>query len=395
MYKKLTEIPLCRCTYHKGKLYCLAKDLNLLFSIDLQDGSIDLMDAVPGEDVLSSYLSGSIAVWNHTLILAPNKTKKIWLYDLITKQWNGVPIKEADCRESGGFYQTYIWNNKAFLIGGGYPAIICLDLEKNTCDHITKPYKEMMDRNPDSSYLYFRPNGVRIEDTLYLASCLDNYVLTFDMASLEHQWIKIGPDSSAYSGIAWDGTDFWLSPRSNNDIIRWDGRENVKAYPLPDEFSQHSEYVWDACFDGRQMVFPAVNHERNIQLDPENDSLHVYDEHYTLFKRLDNGIVVRQNNNADLTVTTEIHSVENSSMEIHSVESFSEKVFPVSVEADRLRQFYEERNLSIYKENTLYYETAGSQMLSLKGFLNFANSGFQHRSDSDGTVGQAIWEKIR
>ena len=252
-----------------------------------------------------------------------------------------------------------------------------------------------MDRNPDSSYLYFRPNGVRIEDTLYLASCLDNYVLTFDMASLEHQWIKIGPDSSAYSGIAWDGTDFWLSPRSNNDIIRWDGRENVKAYPLPDEFSQHSEYVWDACFDGRQMVFPAVNHERNIQLDPENDSLHVYDEHYTLFKRLDNGIVVRQNNNADLTVTTEKLSVENSSMEIHSVENFSEKVFPVSVEADRLRQFYEERNLSIYKENTLYYETAGSQILSLKGFLNFANSGFQHRSDSDGTVGQAIWEKIR
>jgi hypothetical protein len=110
---------------------------------------------------------------------------------------------------------------------------------------------------------------------------------------------------------------------------------------------------------------------------------------------LDNGIVVRQNNNADLTVTTEKLSVENSSMEIHSVESFSEKVFPVSVEADRLRQFYEERNLSIYKENTLYYETAGSQILSLKGFLNFANSGFQHRSDSDGTVGQAIWEKIR
>ncbi len=390
MNKKITKIPVCRCTYQEGKLYCLAKDFNLLFSIDLQDGSVDLMDAVPGEDVLSSYLSGSIAVWNHTLILAPNKTKKIWLYDLIKKQWNGLPIKETDCRESGGFYQTYVCHDKVFFAGGGYPAILCLDMKNNTCEYITEPYKEMIDRNPDSDYLYFRPNGVRIEDTLYLASCLDNYVLTFDMASLEHQWIEVGPDGYTYSGIAWDGSHFWLSPRSNKDIIRWDGRENVKAYPLPDEFRQHPEYVWDACFDGRQVVFPAVNHEKNLQLDTEKDSLHVYGEHYTLFKRFDNGIVIRQTNNADLTVTTEKYSVEK-----YSVEKYSERVFPVSIEADQLRRFYEERNLSIYKENTLYYETADSQILSLKGFLNFANSGFQHRPDSEGTVGQAIWEKIR
>lgn len=369
------------CTYWEGKLYCLAIHSNLIFSVHLQDGKIELVDTIPEEDALATYICGAINVWNGKLILTPCKTKKIWIYDLASKQWTGLTIKKYEHWGAGAITQTYIYNDNLFLIGSSYPAIICLDLKDYSCEYIAEPYKEAKARQQSIKYTYFRSHGVRLGNTLYLASSLDNFVLEFDMETRKHQWIKIGNDNYVYSGITWDGSNFWLSPRLNGDIVKWDGREEVKILPLSKELQQTTQkYLWEACFDGSKVVLPATVHTKSIRIDIQKDSFQFYEQQYPLFVRLDNGMVVSQTTDGELSVST-----DNS----------SQKLFHVSVESSQLKQFYDEKNLPILNNQTLYYEAPKNQMLSLAGFLEFIEPMEQKEPIGNNTIGKAIWETIR
>lgn len=381
MEKNIMDLLTYDCAYHDGKLFCITRDFNLLFSVDIQDGNIELVDIIPKEDILTAHLAGAMTIWNGKLILTPGMSKKIWIYDLVSKHWEDLPVKEYNHWGTGSISQIYEYKNKLFLIGGSYPAILCLDLEHNTCDYIEEPYKEVMTRLPEINFSYFRTHGIRLYNNLYLASCLDNFVLKFNMDTMEYQWIKVGNDKYMYSGITWDGNYFWLSPRLNTDIVKWDGKENVKVLSLSDDYKQNAQmYVWGACYDGRQIIFPSSTQAKSILMDIQKDCFHFCEKQYPLFTRLDNGMVVSQTADGYLSVRTE---------------DSPEKIFHISVETDRLKQFYEERNIKIYKEQTLYTEIPNSPMLSLDGFLKFTSSRTQRKPKSNGQVGKAIWDKIQ
>lgn len=382
MKTNMIDLLAYRCTYWEGKLYCLTKDFNLLFSVDPQDGKIELLDIIPEENLLTTYLSGFMNIYNGKLILTPNKTKKIWIYDLVSKHWDSLTIKKYEHYwATGGIQQIYVYNNKLFLVGGDYPAILCLDLENNSCDYIEEPYKEIMARHPDRDYLYFRSYGVQLENNLYLASCLDNFVLKLDMETRKHRWIKVGDDNYTYSGITWDGNNFWLSPRLNSDIVKWDGKDETKILPLSRELTEADQiHSWEACYDGSQVVLPNASYPKSILIDPQNDRFQFCEQQYPLFTRLDNGMVVSQTIDGDLSVST-----ENS----------SRKTYHIAVEGDQLKRFYEERNLQVFNEQTLYHEVPEHPMLSLEGFLTFAGPESQNKPASGGQIGQTIWENIR
>ncbi len=368
--------------FWKGKLYCLSRECNLLFSVNPEDGKTEFVDTIPEEDTLTTFICGIMTVWNDKLIFTPNKTKKIWIYDLISGQWDNVAIKECDdhCLDAGSFYQIYIYNDKIFLVGSGYPAILCVDLENKSCDYIEGPYKDMLTRHPDPDHIYFWYYGVQLENDLYLASCLDNQVLRFDMDTQEYHWIKMGDDGPGYQGIAWDGSNFWLSPRSGGDITKWDGKKEVTTLSLPGELKQHAEYIWGVCYDGKQIVLPATTHTNTILVNVQNDTLQIQKQQYSMYGQLDNGMIINQTINGDLSIITDGSSWKTCHTAIHT---------------DQLQQFYKEKHLPVFKEKTLYHEDSWNSMLSLDSFLTFTKSQSETNVSSTGQVGKQIWEQIR
>lgn len=366
--------------YWNGRLYCLARNCNLLFAVNLQNGKTELIDVIPGEDTLINFICATITVWNNKLIFTPNQTKKIWIYDLVSRQWDGLTIRKYDhCIGAGPINQVYKYNNKIFLIGSGYPAILCLDLENNSCEYIEGPYKDMLTRHPKPDYLYFWFYGVHLENSLYLASCLDNYVLKFNMDTLSYQWLKIGEDSTTYWGMAWDGNNFWLSPRSGDDIIKWDGKKTVTKIPLPSKLKQHMKYIWGVCYDGELIILSATNHTNTILINPHNNTLQIRKQQYTMYGQLDNGMIISQTTDGEL-------SVKNGD---------SIQTYRITTDTDQLRQFYEDKYLPIFKGRTLYHEASKNSILSLESFLALTKTASQSMPASEGQVGKAIWEKIR
>lgn len=377
----MINLSIHRCTYWEEKLYCMAREFNLLFSIDIQDGTVNPIDAIPQEHILSNFICGHITIHNNKLIISPFKTKKIWIYDLLSKHWDSITIKERDNLYGlGGFFQTYIYNNSLFLIGCGYPAIICLDLENYSCYYIEEPYQDLLSRHPDIDFFYFRTQGVLLNNNLYLASCLDNYVLKFDFETKKYHWIKIGSDDYVYSEITWDGNNFWLSPRLNCDIVKWDGKDKIEILSMPPELKPSlNTYAWTACYDGNHVIFPCVSHPKSIIVDIQRNAFKIEERQYNLYTRLDNGMIISQTSNGELSIKSDD----------------TIKKYHPSIDIEYLRQFYEKKNLSIFNGGTLYHETPASSLLSLENYLAFLKSVSQEKLETEGQVGKEIWEAIR
>ncbi len=370
-----------RCTYWEGKLYCIAGDFNLLFSIDTKDGTVELIDTVPQTNLLSPFSRGHIVIHNNKLIIPPDKSGKIWIYNLLSKRWSNIPVEKRNTLYgSGVFFQAYIYDNNLFLIGGDYPAILCLNPENQTCDYIEEPYQDITDRHHDIDFSYFRLQGVSLKNTLYLASCLDNYVLKFDMQTKKHQWIKVGDDSYVYSEITWDGNNFWLSPRINSDIVKWDGKDKTKILPMPDKLrSCLNLYTWTAGCDGDHVIFPCISHPKSIIIDTQKDTFEFLEQQYILYTRLDNGMVISQTKEGELSIKTDSTT----------------QTYNPSIDIKQLNHFYEKHNLSVFEGGTMYQEAPAPSLLSLKNYLDSINPAAQRKPKTERQVGKTIWETIK
>ena len=115
-------------------------------------------------------------------------------------------------------------------------------------------------------------------------------------------------------------------------------------------------------------------------INVQNDTFEIYDQQYPLYTRLDNGMVVNQTLDGTLSV---------------KAENIPEKIFSASIETDQLMQFYKEKNIKIYKGQTIYYETLNNPMLSLDVFLKLSTSDSPQKTDTDNQIGKTIWENIR
>lgn len=283
------------CVQVENKIYFIARDINVVCSLDLNTQKVQIVDSIPEEDILASRLGAKIVHWRNELIFAPMKAKKIWLYNLDTKEWHGIKRKEiGDKKENGLMFQAVLHGDKLFVIGSDYPAIICLDLLSEQTTYIESPYNRLKEVKEKIGDIYFRHGYVQRGTRIYMASCLDNYVLEFDMETLKHQWIKVGSEKNRYSGITWDGENFWLAPRTNTPIVKWDGGNVVEEYSLPEGFEQEMTYFLGAVYDNGRIILPRMKNCAIDIVDLEKGKMKLDEKRYSFYHRADNQGIVGQ-----------------------------------------------------------------------------------------------------
>lgn len=214
------------------KLYFVSKDINIIFNLNLDTGKIEFVDCFPDESIDEKNLCYKILIWKNELIFVPMNAKKIWKYDIRNKKWNGIGLGKYENVKNKSF-QAFIYDNHLFMVGCGYPAIFQLNLETNQILVIEDPFKHLNKGKCSISKIFFRYNFVQKREKIFMASCQDNSVMEFNLHDQSIVFHKIGNKKNKYSGIAWDGNDFWISPRDKTSIVKWNGKTEVVEYALP------------------------------------------------------------------------------------------------------------------------------------------------------------------
>ncbi len=243
------------CVHVGDILYCISRDYNIVFSYDLSSGSVELLTSIPGEPANEAEVCGAIDYHDGKLLLLPNKTNCIWIYDLAGKDLLRIEREQLPHCGTGGMLQTAKKGNTIYMIGSSYPAIMRLDMESGDIKYITAPFEKANDRIKNIEDAYFRAHHASKGNEIYLASCLDNYVLRFSLIDESYEWLKVGRADQNYAGIDYDGEKFWMAPRKSGTIVVWDGKDQYEDIAIPAEcIMRDSSYLSAVCFEDRVYI---------------------------------------------------------------------------------------------------------------------------------------------
>lgn len=277
-----------------NKIYFASREMNMVYSLDLDSHIIDVLESLPEERTFQHDLYGNIVYTCGKLVLAPSCAKKVWVYDMQEGSWRGITLEEKEAKNLYKFYGTVVYDQYVYMLGRCYPGIIRLNINTGSMEKMKLPFKECGDG------LFFM-DYVRKDEWLYAPVALDNRVLKLNLSTGEYKLIPIGNGKNRYTGIAWDGEWFWLPPRRNGNYVQWDGADQVREYALPRHFATDQYYfhgisvtqnqVMFLGFTGMSLVFPQNAPERpsilkkNIMfaVKIDNDTLLLQDDKGTLF----------------------------------------------------------------------------------------------------------------
>lgn len=287
-----------------GKLLLVSKDVNAVFTIDLCDGKVDLVGCFPESDFLSQRLSAKVIEYGDEWIFAPMNAEKIWFLNKNTLTWRSIPLKFKNTPLK--IFQGIKYQDKVFLIGAIYPAIICIDMITNELTYLEEVYKHLEDKRKQIADGYVRNDYVQDGDCFYVASTLSNEVLKFCMSNCSYEWIKIGNEENRYVGIAWDGKKFWLAPRNGKAVVMWDGEKSVE-YKLPQiPGMRGSIFLGCICDDGKIIMPGNEWGGKTVIFRMDNPSdMTVLPDRYSFYRKVSNEMIVYQTLDGNITIKTQ------------------------------------------------------------------------------------------
>lgn len=291
------------CVRVDDSLYMIERNYNVIYSLNIKNGDLEIIGSIPGENLLASRLGAKIIHHNDDLYFSPMNAKNIWKLNLMSKQWKSYDRKDIpNWTIQKDMFQAIAYKNKIFFIGCLYPAIIVLDTLNDKMEYIEEPYKILNLKAKEAGDACFRTDYVQIENNIYMASCVSNEVFKFNMDTYEFDFISIGDEQFKYSGIAYDGKDFFLSPRKNTPIVIWDGYEGIKSLELPSIFKERNGMVFGGvCYDEGKLIFPACFWDKSIVIENKTD-MKIENVGYYFYKQIDDKTVVNLRKTNELTI---------------------------------------------------------------------------------------------
>lgn len=283
------------CLMTEEDIYFFANEINALCKLNCRDGNVTIISDIPGEQYFGVHLISAIMNVENDIILTPLLASKIWRYNMESGNWMSYNRKTIDFpRPHSGMAQIVPFENKIFVVGSFYPAIIVINTLNNKMEYIEGPYSYYNQLENAGKDIYFRRDHIVIGDTLYLPSCIDNSILKLDMSSYQFEIVKAGREGNAFSGIDFDGKNFFLSPRKGEMLTIWDGKNNYDEIFIGETKKDTSmvEYTGVIYWEG-DIILPAYIGNRSVVVE-KSGKVAAYEKEYYFMKKVNRDVRVSQ-----------------------------------------------------------------------------------------------------
>ena len=99
-------------------MYFIPDEMNLLCTMQLEDGMVTILSSMPEEKINQTGLSLKLECYDGKIIVTPYMAKTIWSYDIQSRRWQKIGIRneEQECK----FVSSVIYRDKLYLIPALY-----------------------------------------------------------------------------------------------------------------------------------------------------------------------------------------------------------------------------------------------------------------------------------
>ncbi len=210
------------CCKVADQLYFVCQNRNIFYSVDMKSNECKIVGAIPDEAYDSFRLVGDINGSGEELVFAPGRGQYVWIFNLLDNNWKKIKIRDEEMAGDVRFLSSCIHGKKLYMFGCYYPAIVVVDLDDGTVSYDKEVLSHLTEIANEKKESYFRKDFVKEEGKVYLASCLNNQILEYDLDGGSYLWHTVGDKYDRFSGIAYDGCSFWISSRVQGKILKWD-----------------------------------------------------------------------------------------------------------------------------------------------------------------------------
>jgi hypothetical protein len=209
---------------------------NALFRMDKNTWKPEFMGNFPGESLHVWRLYSAVTAYGDRLIFAPGSAEEIAEYDRSTGSFRKIPLpqpsaahKKAHEKKRPTPYFKFIaavqFRNLSFFIPASFPAIIRYDAVTGAIDCFDdwiEPLSAFLDYDSMLRFISYFWRDICVVGTKILAATPNgNAVLEFDTETCKSSVHEVGSKRCKYAGICFDGRSYWLAPRHDGPVVRW------------------------------------------------------------------------------------------------------------------------------------------------------------------------------
>lgn len=179
---------------YKGKLYFLIRNIRALCVLDLERKNIETIININDETPLSNLPMANIGrkcfFWNENIIITPSMEDKIQIYDINSKNWRSIDVNcIKDKLQISRIFNSALINDRLFMVGCHYPAIIICDLEKKDFKVTREAYARYKGHDWEKKPYFARYGNEIVGSKMILHSNIDKSTLEIEMESGSINWI--------------------------------------------------------------------------------------------------------------------------------------------------------------------------------------------------------------
>jgi WD40 repeat protein len=293
----------------ENEMWFFSKTFNGLMKMNIFSGKVDMISKIPLYKYEENRLVSKIIDVGDRLFCIPMDADEIWIYSITKDSWKSIGLDTySEKKIWGKFFQAFLLGNELYLMPSKYSKIAIVDIETEKIDYIAFEDERIKAKQAEINDCYFRTDIAKVDEKIYLASCVDNRVLVIDTKDKACSLHCVGKSSNRYSGIIYECGQFWLSPRKDGNVVIWDGGDDYEEIIIPQ--LEDAFYMGIISYDDC-IVISGLNECGNIIINKRSHEITVKDGIYYLANKVTedgkyhvaiqtNGVVEIENENEDI-----------------------------------------------------------------------------------------------
>ncbi len=285
-----------------GKIYYVDWNSPTLYVVD---DSVHEVCTLPENPIYGRHFSVLCIYKGNAYMASFNRTGvyKVHLengeYVKLNMPYNEYDVEDKDYK----FFTSYVYEECVYFFGGQYPGILIIDCNTDNIVLWNDWVPKAMFRNPEHKEFWARTT--RVGNKIYAAMYYSNSVMVFDLESRKYTSYTVGSERCSYHAIYFDGNDFWLAPRSDGPVVKWNELSGKTAeyddFPkgyAPGEFAINSivpldEGILMLPVLANMMIYVNKNNGQMSEFKPtfrncgSIDAIDVGDSYILVLKRLE------------------------------------------------------------------------------------------------------------
>jgi hypothetical protein len=256
---------------------------NALFKSDKLFKNIVFVGMFPGEKVFGSLLYLRSVVFDNKICFVPARAREIAVYDIAERKFTKIKILE-ETKKSGHFtddtfkfHTAFYHDSRIYFPSLHYPDIMIL----NTKTYELTRYTGIA----DELYLYditkteIKSCRAYLNDNMLVIVYFNNNIVAFyDLVNNTHTIKHIGSNENNYNDVCFDGHDYWFTPNSSLNVVRYNPATGKCVEISLEKFtsSRTGDKFEAIVFDGTDILLFPDRADSAIKINRENNTVSLF-----------------------------------------------------------------------------------------------------------------------